>query len=75
MKGRFEEAKLVATITVGIVTAEMYLDEGGYSVFLVGDNVKVFIGCYLTIEDCQREIEWLRQVGESEIFKQVASPI
>ena len=32
MKGRFEEAKLVVTITVGIVTAEMYLDEGGYSV-------------------------------------------
>ena len=64
MKERFEEAKPVATITVGIVTAEIYLDEGGYSVFLVGDRVKVFIGCYLTIEDCQREIEWLRQVAE-----------
>ncbi len=34
MKERFEEAKPVATITVGIVTAEIYLDEGGYSVFL-----------------------------------------
>ncbi len=74
MKERFEEAKPVATITVGIVTAEIYLDEGGYSVFLVGDSVKVFIGCYLTIEDCQREIEWLRQVN-SELFKQAASPI
>ena len=31
MKERFEEAKQVATITVGIVTAEVYLDEGGYS--------------------------------------------
>ncbi len=75
MKERFEEAKPVATITVGIVTAEVYLDEGGYSVLLVGDNVKVFIGCFPSIEDCQREIEWLRQVGESEIFKQAASPI
>ena len=52
MKERFEEAKLVATITVGIVTAEMYLDEGGYSVFLVGDNVKVLVECFPSIEDC-----------------------
>ena len=72
MKERFEEARLVATITVGIVTAEVYLDEGGYNIFLVGDNVKVFIGCFPSIEHCQREIEWLRQVGESEIFKQAA---
>ena len=74
MKERFEEARPVATIEVGTVTAEIYLDEGGYSVFLVGDNLKVFIGCYPSLEDCQREIEWLRQVGESEIFKQAASP-
>ena len=73
MKER-EETRLVATITVGIVTAEVYLDEGGYSVYLVGDNLKVFIGCFRSIEDCQREIEWLRQV-DSELFKQAASPI
>ncbi len=75
MKERFEKARLVATITVGIVTAEVYLDEAGYIVFLVGDNVKVFIGCFPSIEDCQREIEWLRQVADSELFKQAASPI
>ena len=74
MKERSEEARLVATITVGIVTAEVYLDEGGYSVFLVGDNVKIFIGCFPSIDDCQRDIEWLRQVN-SELFKQAASPI
>ena len=72
MKERFEEARPVATITVGIVTAEVNLDEGGYNIFLVGDNVKVFIGSYPSIEDCQREIEWLRQVADSEIFKQAA---
>ena len=75
MKERFEEAKAVATITVGIVTAEVFLNEGGYDTFIVGDNVKVFIGCYPSIEDCQREIEWLRQVADSELFKQAASPI
>ncbi len=75
MKERFEGARPVATTTVGLVTAEVYLDEGGYSIFIGGDNVKVFIGCFPTIEDCQREIEWLRQVGDSEIFKQAASPI
>ncbi len=73
MKERFEEAKPVARITVGLVTADVYLDEGGYNIFLVGDNVKVFIGCFLSIEDCQREIEWLRQVADS-VFKQAASP-
>ena len=75
MKERFEGAKPVATITVGIVTAEVFLNEVGYNVFIVGDNVKVFIGCFPSIEDCQREIEWLRQVADSEIFKQAASPI
>ena len=75
MKERFEEARLVATITVGIVTAEVFLNEGGYNTFIVGDNVKVFIGCFPSIGDCQREIEWLRQVADSEIFKQAASPI
>ena len=39
MKERFEEAKPVATITVGIVTAEVYLDERGYSVLLVTKSV------------------------------------
>ena len=68
MKERFEEAT-VATTTVGIVTAEVYLDKGDYNVFIVGDNVKVFIGCFPSIEDCQREIEWLRQVADCEIFK------
>ena len=73
MKERFEEAKPVATI--GIVTAEVYLDEGGYNLLLVRDNVKAFIGCFPSIEDCQREIEWLREVADSELFKQAASPI
>ena len=75
MKERLEEARPVATITVGIVTAEVFLNEGSYNTFIVGDNVKVFIGCFPSIEDCQREIEWLRQVADSEIFKQAASPI
>ena len=75
MKERFEEARPVATITVGIVTAEVYLNEGGYTIFIVGDNVKAFIGCFPSLEDCQREVEWLRQVADSEIFKQAASPI
>ena len=75
MKKGFKKASPVATIAVGIVTAEVYLDGAGYTIFLVGDNVKVFIGCFPSIEDCQREIEWLRQVADSEIFKQAASPI
>jgi len=75
LKERFEEARPVATIPVGRVTAEVYLDEGGYNVFIVGDNVKGFIGCFPSIKECQREIEWLRQVVDSELFKQTVSEI
>ena len=47
---------------------------GGYDVFIVGDNVKVFIGCFPSIEDCQREIEWLTQVADSETSRNVSIP-
>ncbi len=44
MKERFEEAKPVATITVGIVTAEVYLDEGGTASSLLGTMLKFSSG-------------------------------
>ncbi len=68
-----DQVRPVLTESVGIVTAEVYLDEGIYSVFVVGDNVKGFIGRFKSIEDCKREIAWLRQAAGSEPFKQAAS--
>ena len=68
-----EKVRPVLTESVGIVTAEVYLNEGNYSIFIVGDRVKGFIGSFRSIKDCKREIDWLRQVVESELFKQVAS--
>ncbi len=68
-----EQVRLVLTESIGIVTAEVYLDEGIYSLFLAGDSVKGFIGFFQSIEDCKREINWLRQVTESESFQQAAS--
>ena len=68
-----EQVRLVLTESIGIVTVEVYLDEGIYSLFLAGDSVKGFIGSFRSIEDCKREVDWLRQVAESESFQQAAS--
>ncbi len=73
MNARHKQVRPVLTESVGIVTAEIYLDDGVYSVFLAGDSVKGFIGRFRSIEDCKSEIDWLRQVTESELFKQAAS--
>ena len=73
MKLRVEEVKPVFTVVVGIVTAEVYLDEGAYSVYMVGDSVKVPIGSYRSIDDCKRELDWLRQAADSELFKEAVS--
>ena len=67
------QVRLVLTESIGIVTAEVYPDKGNYSLFIVGDSVKGFIGSFRSLEDCKREIDWLRQVAKSELFKQAAS--
>ncbi len=42
----------------------------------IGIGIIVGIGWFFGVhKDCQREIEWLRQMADSEIFKQAASPI
>ena len=68
-----EQVRPVLKESIGIVTAEVYLEKGIYSVFIVGDSVKGFIGSFRSVEDCKREIDWVRQVAESESFKQAAS--
>ena len=73
MNVRGEPVRPIYTESVGIVSAEVYLDERIYYIFLVGDKVKGFIGSFRSLEDCKREINWLRQVSESELFKQAAS--
>ncbi len=75
MKLRSEEVKPVFTVIVGLVTAEVYHEEGSYNVYLAGDSVKAFIGSYRSIADCRRELDWLRRVADSELFKQTASAI
>ena len=49
--------------TVGLSTAEVYLDNGVYSVFLVGDQVACFLGISTSFEDCQREIECIKELA------------
>ena len=48
--------------TVGLSTAVVYLNNGVYSVFLVGDQVVCFLGDFNSFGDCRRDIESLKEL-------------
>ena len=52
-------------MTVGLSTAEVYRDNGVYSVFLVGDQVACYLGRSTSLEDCQDEIESWKELAKS----------
>ena len=41
-----KEARPIATVTIDMITAKVFLDEGDYSVFFVGDSVTAFNGSF-----------------------------
>ena len=50
---------------VGLSTAEVYHDNGVYSVFLVGDQVACFLGKSTSLEDCRDEIESIKELARA----------
>ena len=54
---------------LGEVTAEVYLGENGYDVFIVGDSVASFLGTGASLEDCKEEIKALERMVKSDLFK------
>ncbi len=58
---------------VGLVTAEVYQSEGKYRLFIVGDNVKSFLGSSESLDDCVDEIRSLQQLVKSDLFKREIS--
>ena len=54
---------------LGEVTAEVYLGENGYNVFLVGDAVASFLGTGASLEDCKEEIKALERLVNSDLYK------
>jgi len=57
--------QLIFAETVGLSTAEVYHDNGVYSVFLVGDQVACFLGKSTSLEDCQDEIESIKELARA----------
>ena len=49
--------------TVGLSTAEVYHDNGIFSVFLVGEQVACFLEKSTSFEDCQDEIESIKKLA------------
>ena len=54
---------------LGEVTAEVYLGENGYNVFIVGDVVASFLGTAASLEDCMEEIKALERLVNSDLFE------
>ena len=50
---------------VGLSTAEVYEENGVYSVFLVGDQVACFLGKSTSLEACQDEIETIKELARA----------
>ena len=55
----------IYTETVGMVSVEVYKRRGVYSLFVVGDQVKCFLGTCKSLEDCQEEIKLLSRLANS----------
>ena len=49
--------------SVGLSTAEVYYDDGVYSVFLVGDQVACFLWKSTSLEECRDEIEYVKKLA------------
>ena len=55
---------------LGLVEAEVYATDNGYVVFIVGENLRSYLGSSYSLDDCVEEIGSLQQLVESETFRQ-----
>jgi len=55
--------------SVGPVSAEVFLIEGVYRVFIVGDNLTSYLGASTSLEDCKEEIRTLQRLAESPAYQ------
>jgi len=55
---------------LGLVEAEVYATDTGYQVFIVGENLRSYLGSSYSMDDCLDEIGSLQQLVESETFQQ-----
>lgn len=55
----------IYTERVGPVSAKVYLCDGVYSLFIVGDTVACFLGNCNSLEDCQEEIKSLGALAKA----------
>ena len=55
---------------LGLVEAEVYATDNGYEVFIVGENLRSYLGFSYSLDDCLEEIGSLQRLVESETFRQ-----
>jgi len=55
----------IYTETVGLSSAEVYQENGVYSVYLVGDQVPRLLGKYDSLQACLDEIEYVKELAKA----------
>ena len=55
--------------TLDDVRVEVYFNQNGYSVFVVGDAVASYLGTASSLDDCLEEIDALERLVNSEVYK------
>ena len=63
----------IYTQSLGMVSGEVYSSDGGYQVFIVGDELVSFIGSTPSLDDCKEEIRCLAALVGSEDFQREAA--
>lgn len=58
---------------VGLVTAEVYAERGGFRVYLVGGRLSINLGRYNSLNECMDEIESLKRLSQSNRFERAVS--
>ena len=54
---------------VGPVSAQVFLIEGVYQVFIMGDNLTSYLGASTSLDDCKEEIRTLQRLAESPAYQ------
>ncbi len=55
--------------TLDDVKVEVYFNQYGYSVFIVGDAVASFLSTASSLDDCLEEIDALERLVNSDVYK------
>lgn len=58
---------------IGLVTAEVYAENGVFRLCLVGDRLSIHLGSFDSLDECREDIESLKRLSQSTRFEQTVN--